>query len=192
MFEVSSFADDNTLYSSNKELEIVFKNLESDLNNVLAWFNINSLKANPGKFQFMVLRTKEADYFVLNIGKNKIESSTEVTLLGVKIDKQLKFKSHIEELCRKAAYKLHALRRIRKYLTVEKAKLLANAFINSQFTYAPLIWMFAGKSSVTKICKIHFRTLKTVYNNYDKSYHDLLNFSNDVSIHQKHLRFLEI
>ena len=104
--EVCNFADDNTLYSSNKELELVFRNLESDLNNVLAWFNINSLKANPGKFQFMVLGTKE------NIGKSKIESSTEVTLLGVKIDKQLKLKSHIEELCRKAAYKLHALRRI--------------------------------------------------------------------------------
>ena len=140
----------------------------------------------------MVLGTKEADSFVLNIGKNKIESSTEVTLLGVKIDKQLKFKSHIEELCRKAAYKLHALRRIRKYLTVEKAKLLANAFINSQFTYAPLIWMFAGKSSIAKICKIHFRTLQIVYNNYDKSYQDLLNFSNDISIHQKHLRLLAI
>ena len=95
----------------------------------LAWFTINLFKANPGKFQFMVLGTKVIYAFVLNIGK--IESSTEVTLLGVKIDKQLKFKSHIEELCRKAAYKLHALRRIIKYLTVEKAKRLANAFINS-------------------------------------------------------------
>ena len=36
--EVSNFADDNTLYSSNKELELVFRNLESDLNNVLALF----------------------------------------------------------------------------------------------------------------------------------------------------------
>ena len=85
--EVCNFADDNTLYSSNKELELVFRNLESDLNNVLAWFNINSLKANPGKFQFMVLGTKEDDSFVLDIGKKKTESSTEVTLLGVKIHK---------------------------------------------------------------------------------------------------------
>ena len=138
----------------------------------------------------MVLGTIEDDSFVLNIGKNKIESSSEVTLQGVKIGKQLKFKSHIEELWRKAAYKLHALRTIRKYLTVKKAKLLANAFTNSQFTYAPLMWMFAGKPSIAKICKIHFQTLQIVYNNYDKSYHDLLNFSNDVSIHQKHLRFL--
>ena len=81
MSEVCNFADDNTLYSSNKELEIVFRNLETDLNNVLAWFNINSLKANPGKFQFMALGTKEDDYFVLNLGKSKIESSTEVILL---------------------------------------------------------------------------------------------------------------
>ena len=139
----------------------------------------------------MVLGTKENDSFILNIGKNKIENLTEVTLMRVKIDKQLKFKSHIEQLCRKAAYKLHALRRIRKYLAVEKAKLLANAFFNSQFTYAPLIWMIAGKSSIAKICKIHFRTLQVVYNNYHTSYHDLSNFSN-VSIHQRHLRFLAI
>ena len=46
----------------------------------------------------MVLGTKKDDSFVLNIDKNKIESSTEVILLGIKIDKQLKFKSHIEEL----------------------------------------------------------------------------------------------
>ena len=156
---VCNFADDNTLHRCNKESEIVFINLETDLNNAFAWFNINSLKANPGKFQFMVLGTKEDDSFVINITKNKIKSSTEVTLLVVKIDKQLKFKSHIEELCRKAAYKLHTLSRIKKYLTVEKSKLLANTSINSQFNYAQLIWIFAGKPSVAKICKMHFQTL---------------------------------
>ena len=90
------------VYSSNKKLKIVFRNLEINLNKVSAWFNINSLKSNPGKFQFMVLGTKENDSFVLNIGKNKIESSPEVTLLGVNIEKQLKLtlKSYIEELCR--------------------------------------------------------------------------------------------
>ena len=51
-------------------------------------------------------------------------------------------------------------------MTVENAKLLANAFINSQFTYG---WMFVGKSSIAKICKTHFRALQVVYNNYDES-----------------------
>ena len=61
--EVCNFTDDKALYSSNKELEIVFRNLETDLSNVLAWFNINLLNANPAKFQFMVLGTKEDDSF---------------------------------------------------------------------------------------------------------------------------------
>ena len=61
MSEVCNFGDDNTLCSSNKELETVLRNLETDLINVLVWFNINSLKANSGNFQFMVLGTKEDD-----------------------------------------------------------------------------------------------------------------------------------
>ena len=77
-----------------------------------------------------------------------------IELLGITIDNQLKCKKHIDNLCRKASYKIHALRRIRNFLTVEKAKMLTNAFINSQFNYAPLVWMFPSK-----ICKIHHRTL---------------------------------
>ena len=54
-----------------------------------------------------------------------------------------------------AKYKLRALQRIRNYLNTEKARLLATAFINSQFYHAPLIWMFAGKTRISKVQKIH-------------------------------------
>ena len=158
----------------------------------MEWFKINSLKANPGKFQFMVLGNKDERSFNIHINNVQIKNSNKVTLLGIIIDKNLTFKTHISELCRRASYKLHSLRRIRKYLTVEKAKLLANAFINSQFNYAPLIWMFANKCSIDKILKIHKRTLQIVYGVYDESYENLLNRSDDISIHQKHLRYLAI
>ena len=154
------------------------------------WFKINSLKANPGKFQFMVLSANKNDCFNLNVAGKVILSSSEVKLLGITIDYELKFKKHINELCRKASYKLHALQRIRRYLSVHKARLLANAFIDSQFNYAPLIWMFAGKTLLNKICKIHDRTLQLVYNDFDKSYDELLELNRDRSIHQRHLRCL--
>ena len=54
-------------------------------------------------------------------------------LLGITTDNMLSFNEHINKLCRNASYKLHALRRIRKYLTQDQAKLLCNALINSQF-----------------------------------------------------------
>ena len=56
--EVSNFADDNTSYSCDKKLETIFSNLKYDLENVLSWFQVNSLKANPSKFQFMILGTE--------------------------------------------------------------------------------------------------------------------------------------
>ena len=48
--------------------------------------------------------------------------------------------------------------------------MLANAFINTQFNYAPSVWMFASKTSINKICKIRHRTLQVIHNDYQKSY----------------------
>ena len=89
-------------------------------------------------------------------------------------------------LCHTANYKLDALRRIRKYLSLEEAKLLCNAFINSQFNYAPLVWMFCWKKQYLKIQKIHHKALKVIYNS-SKNYDELLRNNNEVSIHQSHL-----
>ena len=84
-------------------------------------FRIDSLKANPKKFQFMVLGRNISDSNVLNIDGMVITSTDEVTLLGVSIDNKLTFKNHIYELSRKASYKLHALRRIRPFFVKRKS-----------------------------------------------------------------------
>ena len=138
----------------------------------------------------MILGDKQNTPFVLNINGKEINNSREIKLLGIVIDNQLKFKKHIENLCKKASFKLHALRRIRKFLTVEKARILANAFINSQFNYTPLTWMFASKTAINKILRIHNRTLQVVCGEYHKSNKELLQINNDISIHQKHLCIL--
>ena len=139
--KICNFADDNTIYSCNNNLQTILKNLKHDMVNVLKWFKVNSMKANPKKFQFMILGKSTRQTIILNINNIKIRESQNVELLGLTIDNRLTFKDHINMLCRRAGYKLHALRRIRKYLTLEKSKLLYNAFINNQFNYASIIWM---------------------------------------------------
>ena len=69
----------------------------------------------------MVLGNKDERSFDIHINNVKIKNSNEVVLLGLKIDKNLTFKKHVRKLCIRASYKLQALRRIRKYLTAEKA-----------------------------------------------------------------------
>ena len=52
--------------------------------------------------------------------------------------------------------------------------------------------MFAGKTLINKICKIHHRTLQVVYDDFNKSYDELLELNNDLFIHQRHLCYFVI
>ena len=85
---------------------------------------MKAMKADPGKFLFMVLGVKNIVHFTINVNGKIIQCSSKVKLLGITFENELKFKKHIEDLRKKASYKLHALRRIRRYLTVEKARYL--------------------------------------------------------------------
>ena len=89
------------------------------------------------------------------------------------------FKKHIQNLCCTAHYKLNALRRIRKYLSLQKSKALRNAFIDSEFNYASIVWMFGKKTIYLKMHKTHNKTLKVIYQS-DTSYEDLLVFTCEI------------
>ena len=128
---ICNFADDNTIYSCQNDLKTILKDLRYDMVDLLRWFKENSMKANPKKFQFMILGKMSRQPITLNINQIKVKESQKVLLLGLTIDNQLTFKDHVDMICSTANYKLHALRRIRKYLTPVKARLLYNAFINS-------------------------------------------------------------
>ena len=129
------------------------------MRNLIYWFKMNSLKANPQNFQFMILGKKNRLKCSLKIGSITIKESNEMQVLGITIDKALNFKTHIKNLYRTAQYKLHALRRIRKYLTLDKAKPLGNAYIDSQFNYAPLIWISYHNTTYLKMQKVYHKTL---------------------------------
>ena len=156
--DICNFVNDNTLYSSRTNLKTVLENLKYDASKLLLWFKINSMNVNPEKFQFMILIKKSYQSQKLAINTFTIDESDEVELLRLTIDKELNFSKHTDKLCRNARYKLHALRRIRKHLSLEKAKKLGNAFTDSQFNYAQLIWMFCRKVSYLKMQKIHHKT----------------------------------
>ena len=52
---VCNFADDNSIYACDIRLERVISRLSNDTKSVMSWFKINSLVANPDKFQTIFL-----------------------------------------------------------------------------------------------------------------------------------------
>ena len=68
-------------------------------------------------------------------------------------------------LCKKAGRKLSVLARLSNYMSFEKRKILLKTFVQSQFGYCPLTWMFHGRRVNSKINHIHERALRIIYKN---------------------------
>ena len=65
-----------------------------------------------------------------------------------------------------------------------------NAFIVSQFSYCPLVWMFQDRSVNKKINKIHERALRIACKDSCSNFEELLTKANSVTIHHKNLQLL--
>ena len=127
--DICNFVDDTTLYACGKELDTISFKLEIETNTAIQWLKDNEMVANPSKFQLMFLSKYK------NIEKNMpfdgktIKSSDTVELLGITLEKNINFKRHIQNICHKANNKTKALFRIRKFLNLEQAQVLAEAYI---------------------------------------------------------------
>ena len=75
----------------------------------------------------------------------------------VTIDNDLNFEAHLLDVCKKASVKVTALARLVKLVLFKKKKLLMKSFIESQFSYCPLIWMFCSRGMNRKINHIYMK-----------------------------------
>ena len=105
------------------------------------------MKANSDK-SHPVMRCAEAAAAIID--GFPIDSSKAEVLLGITIDHELKFDDHVNRLCKKSSLKLNALARIAPFLNVSKKRIIVKSFIESQFGYCLLIWMFQVEGSIIK------------------------------------------
>ena len=139
----------------------------------LEWFENNFMKLNQGKCHLLVSGHKHETVWA-KIGETKIWKSNKQKLLSVVIDRNLNFDEYVFDLCKKAGRKLSVLARLSNYMSFEKRKILLKAFVESQFGYCPLTWMFHGRRANSKINHIHERALRIVYKNNVLLFEELL------------------
>ena len=185
-----NFADDNTIYACDTSLDVLVSKLESSAEAVIKWFDYNCMKLNESKCKLLISGNKE-EVIMASVRKSQIIESHKVTLLGIHIDRELKFDDHMYEKCNKAGNKLNALIRLCTILPFHKRRLLMMAFINSQFSYSPLVSLFYSRTLNNKINSLHYRALKFVYQDLS-SFQELLNKDNSVSIHHRNFQYLAI
>ena len=104
----------------------------------IEWFESNYMKLNQDNCHFLLSGHKHEAMFS-KIRYSKIWENCTQELLGIIIDRNLKFDEYILKQCKKAGRKIKALARVCKYLSLERRRTSMKAVIESQFTYCPLI-----------------------------------------------------
>ena len=173
--EIASYADDTTPYTCAEDLDTVILNLEEIASTLLDWFQYNHLKANAEKCH-LILSTKNE--LSAKIGNSVIKNSKCEKLLGILVDCDLNFDLQLKAVLAKVSKKLNALRRVATYMTIEKRRIVMKAFIQSQFSYCPLVWMMHSRSFNNRINCLHERALRTVYSDYHTDFDNLLKLDN--------------
>ena len=186
--KLTNYADDNTAYEIDKQLNNAIMQLEDNIVILSKWFKDNYFKMNADKCQLIV--PKHDGEVKMNIDDNVIKSDKSVKLLGIKIDKNLDFEDHVTSLCKKASQKLHALARVAPFVEPNKLRVLMKAFIQSQFSYCPLVWMFHSRKLNNRINRIHERALRISYDDENSSFEELLLKDNSFTIHEINLQRL--
>ena len=67
-----------------------------------------------------------------------------------------------------------------------------NTFIESQFSYCPLVWMFCSRKLNRKINHIHERALRLVYDDYTSTFEELLKKDESLVFHHRNIHQLAI
>ena len=102
------------------------------------------MKLNQDKCHLLVSGYKHENIWA-RIGEVKIWESSKQKLLGVVIDRDLSFNEYVSSLCKKAVRKLSVLSRLSNLMSFQQRRLLMKSFVEAQFGYCPLVWMFHGR-----------------------------------------------
>ena len=95
-------------------------------------------------------------------------------LLGITNSSDLKFDKDISDLCDKVNENRNTWCRVTGYVSLEKQRIVMKMFVESQFSYCPLIWMSHHITLNNEINGLRERALRIVYSDYKSSFNTLL------------------
>ena len=189
---IFNYADDNTLLCTGVDTNTIKTMLTNDCHKLIEWFSKNQMKANPEKFQFMILgKNSDSTQHSLNVAGSELKGSISINILGVELDQRLNFDKHIDALCNKVATQINAISRIKNNLCIKGKQILYNSFIVGNFNYCNTIWMFTSRRNLSRLDKLNKRAIKLIYNKHG-DYDVLMKDNNHLDIYKMCVKSLGV
>ena len=145
---------------------ICISSLSHDLEKLSKWLVSNRLTLRATKAEFMLIGSRQrlstlSDSFELSINNIPIEEFPSVKSLGMYIDENLTWHSHIDKLCKKIASAIGAIRRVKPFVPQSTLLNVYNSLVQSHFDQCSL-WGNCGKTLSNKLQKLQNRAARVI------------------------------
>ena len=169
------YADDTLLtFASNNMKDIEFY-LNQDLANVNQWLIANKLTLNQSKTEFMLIGSRQRLCTFqsapnLTINGTPIKQVSQAKSLGVYVDENLSWTTHINEITKKIASGIGALKRVRPFVPLNTLMTIFNSSVQPHFNYCCEVWDSCCKTLAAKLQKLQNRAARVLtFSGYDAS-----------------------
>ena len=166
------YADDTTISSSAswKEIPKLQEAILEDLQKVEKWSRTNNMYLNPSKTKAMMavgkrLRKRfegETLSLQLSLNDKEIEIVRSHKLLGMKIDQDLTYDEHIDELCKKLSKRIGLLRHISPYLKQKQRLVYYQAIVKPVMLYICSVWSSCSNKSLERVFQMQKRAARII------------------------------
>lgn len=163
-FLLTLFADDASVVVSAGSLGQLHRACECIVAEFLNWCRRNNLMVNINKTVCVrfCLRNSEVEAFSIRYGDNLITASESTKFLGIHVDKNLRWTTHIDVLCKKLNSSYFAIHRIKDILPRSCLMSVYFSLVYSHLSYNILLW---GRSSdFPRVFVAQKRIIRTIFN----------------------------
>ena len=137
------FADDTNVNFVSNDLDYIENCVNEELKSISKWLRANRLSLNVEKTNFVIFhssRRKLDKHVILKLDDSRLTEAKSVKYLGILIDSNLTWKTHISELCKKLSRTVGILCKIRHYVPVNILILLYYSLLYSFMIYGIEVW----------------------------------------------------
>ena len=168
------YADDTTVHTHSNNIDTIEASLQSELGNTKTWSKKNNMDIHMTKTFCMLVGTKKrlSDSRALNIKIDDvtIKNVSKQKLLGVYIDENLTWCSHIDHIYSIVSSKISLLRQLATYVPTNVQKLYYQGYILPYIDYGSVVWGAASSTNIERLTKLQKRAARIILHaDYDTS-----------------------
>ena len=148
------YADDTTLHFIGNNVDVVVDGSNRALSEISLWSRNNKLTLHAGKSEAVIISHSPfcGPLRPIKLGDNILNVVYETRCLGVIIDSQLSWTSHLEHLCKSFGKKVRQLKRFKYFSSIAPT-----------VTYCSLVWGTGTPSLMNELDLIHSRAAKIIH-----------------------------